>query len=199
MNEHLATTAHRATRAGIVRAQRWYERRHALSQLRALAAVGPGVRINGRLSIGNPRATWFGDDVCANSGLTTKGSGELRIGSHVHFGEDVLIITDNHNIHDATELPYDSTRVAADVEIGDCCWIGDRVVITPGAHLGEGCIVGTGAVVTGTVEPLTIVAGVPARPIGARDADAYAALRAAGRYNNWPYEGAVLSRKSFPL
>lgn len=197
--ERAEVLAFKVVRRGVRSAAGWYRRRSALEQLRSLAAVGPGVRINGDLSIGNPARTYFGDDVSANCGLTTKGEGELRIGSHVHFGEDVLIITDNHNLVDAIELPYDSVRVERPVVIGDCCWIGDRVVIAPGARLGEGSVVGAGAVVTGEVPPLAIVAGVPARPIGARDPERYESLRAAERYNHWPYDGAFIDRRHHTL
>ena len=41
--------------------------------------------------------------------------------------------------------------------------IGVNAVILPGVTVGKGAIVGAGAVVTGDVEPFSIVAGVPAR------------------------------------
>jgi acetyltransferase-like isoleucine patch superfamily enzyme len=44
--------------------------------------------------------------------------------------------------------------------------IGSHATILCGVTIGEGAIVGAGAVVTGDIEPHTIVAGVPARTIG---------------------------------
>ncbi len=55
-----------------------------------------------------------------------------------------------------------------DVIIGDRVWIGYGALILPGVKLGEGAVVGAGAVVTKDVEPFTIVAGNPARKIGER-------------------------------
>ncbi len=47
-------------------------------------------------------------------------------------------------------------------------WIGDGAVIMPGITLDVGCVVGANAVVTQDVPPYAIVAGVPARAVGAR-------------------------------
>lgn len=56
---------------------------------------------------------------------------------------------------------------AEPVVIKDRAFIGNNAVILPGIEIGEQAIVGAGAVVTKNVEPRTIVAGVPARVIGA--------------------------------
>jgi acetyltransferase-like isoleucine patch superfamily enzyme len=56
------------------------------------------------------------------------------------------------------------------VVIGDDVWLGVRVVVTAGVTIGEGCIVGAGAVVTKDLPPNAIAAGVPARVIGERPA-----------------------------
>jgi acetyltransferase-like isoleucine patch superfamily enzyme len=55
------------------------------------------------------------------------------------------------------------------VEIGDFVWIANRAIILPGVKIGEGAVVASGAVVTKTVESWTLVAGVPAKPIGKRN------------------------------
>lgn len=50
------------------------------------------------------------------------------------------------------------------VEIGNDVWIGDNVVILKG-KIGDGAVIGAGAVVTRDVPPYAIVAGNPARVI----------------------------------
>ena len=52
--------------------------------------------------------------------------------------------------------------------IGDDVWIGDRVLILPGVHIGNGCIIAAGAVVTKDVPDYAIAAGVPAQVIRMR-------------------------------
>ena len=53
-------------------------------------------------------------------------------------------------------------------EIGNDVWIGDHVRILQGVTVGNGAVIAAGAVVTGDVEPYTIVGGVPARVIRRR-------------------------------
>lgn len=54
------------------------------------------------------------------------------------------------------------------VVIDDDVWIGSRVTILPGVHIGKGSIIGAAAVVTHDVEPYTIVGGNPAKLIKKR-------------------------------
>ena len=49
------------------------------------------------------------------------------------------------------------------VEIGNDVWIGMNAIIMPGVKIGDGAIIGAGAVVTKDVEPYAILGGVPAR------------------------------------
>ncbi len=57
------------------------------------------------------------------------------------------------------------------VVIEDYVFIGTRAMILPGVTLGKGSAVGAGAVVTKSVPPFTVVAGVPAKPISDRRTD----------------------------
>jgi acetyltransferase-like isoleucine patch superfamily enzyme len=59
----------------------------------------------------------------------------------------------------------------AAIVLGDDTWLGANVVVLKGVTIGRGAVVVAGAVVTRDVISHTIVAGVPARPIGTRPAD----------------------------
>lgn len=52
--------------------------------------------------------------------------------------------------------------------IEDDVWIGNRVIILDGVRVGHGAVIGAGSVVTASIPPYTIAAGVPARTIGER-------------------------------
>ena len=52
---------------------------------------------------------------------------------------------------------------SSDIVIGDHVWIGHRVLATKGVSIAEGCAIGTGSVVTKSIDEHNIVlAGVPA-------------------------------------
>ena len=53
----------------------------------------------------------------------------------------------------------------AEVIIGNDVWIGMRSIIMPGVKIGDGAVIGAGAVVTKDVPDYAIVGGVPARII----------------------------------
>ena len=50
-------------------------------------------------------------------------------------------------------------------------WIGANAIILPGVKVGDGAVIGAGAVVTKDVEAFQIVAGVPAKPVRKRFAE----------------------------
>lgn len=52
--------------------------------------------------------------------------------------------------------------------IGHDVWIGSNACIMQGVRIGTGAVIAAGAVVTRDVEPYTIVAGVPSRPLRKR-------------------------------
>ena len=64
---------------------------------------------------------------------------------------------------DKKDLP-----LKGDTIIGNDVWIGQNVTILPGVQIGDGAIIGASSVVGSSVEPYTIVAGNPAKPIRKR-------------------------------
>ena len=93
--------------------------------------------------------------------------GGLVIGENVSVSPEVMILTAAHGVADP-EFRVVGKRVV----IEDHVWIGSRAIILGGTTLGRGSVVAAGAVVTGDVPPLAIVAGVPARVVGTRPEEA---------------------------
>ena len=74
------------------------------------------------------------------------------------------------------------------VTTGHDVWIGHNAVIMGGVTLGDGCVVGAGAVVTHDVAPYEIVGGVPARHIGWRYGEEIIAALLRIRWWGWSHE-----------
>lgn len=96
-------------------------------------------------------------------------SGGVKIGRYFHVGRGLTIFSSVHNYKESLKIPYDEKVVFSAVIVEDFVWCGANVTILPGVTIGEGSIVGAGSVVTKNVQPLSIVAGNPARIIGKRD------------------------------
>ena len=96
------------------------------------------------------------------------GHGGLRIGSGVAIAGLTMIVPGNHRFDDADKPIRAHGVEEIPIEIGDDVWIGGGAVVLAGARLGNGSVVGAGAVVRGEVAPRSIVAGVPAREIARR-------------------------------
>ncbi len=92
--------------------------------------------------------------------------GPLEIGNDVMMGRWVIIMTNSHSTS-RTDIPMNrqGNMPQKKVIIGSDVWIGNRVIILPGVTVGNGSIIGAGAVVTKDVPDYAVVGGVPAKVI----------------------------------
>lgn len=110
-------------------------------------------------------------------------TGGIRIGTNVMFGPHTKIWTLNHNFYEGAEfLPYDYYDILKPVTVEDHAWVGLGAMLCPGITVGEGAIVGMGAVVTKDVPPLAIVGGNPASVIRFRDEEEFNRLKAEEKF-----------------
>jgi maltose O-acetyltransferase len=115
----------------------------------------------------NGRKIHFGKRNVINFGCLFDGRlFPIRTGDDVSIGPEATILTLGHD----PQSPQMADR-GGEVLVGDRVWIGYGALVLPGLKLGEGAVVGAGAVVTRDVEPFAIVAGNPARIIGQRNKD----------------------------
>lgn len=82
-------------------------------------------------------------------GINARIGGRCIIGDDVMMGPDCVIYTRNHKFDDiSTTMRGQGVQEEKPVYIGDDVWIGGRVTILPGVHIGSHCIVGAASVVT---------------------------------------------------
>jgi putative colanic acid biosynthesis acetyltransferase WcaF len=89
--------------------------------------------------------------------------GKVKIGRNVTLSYRSHICAGSHDFADPA-LPL----LKPPVTLEDDVWVGTEAFIGPGVVVGCGAIVGARAVVIKHVEPMTVVAGNPARVIGQR-------------------------------
>lgn len=109
----------------------------------------------------------IGRNTQINRNCTVDVRGGLTIGDNVSISLNVMILTASHNVNDPS---FEVENWPVTIE--DHVWIGAGATVLPGVTLGRGAVVAAGAVVTRDAPPMAIVAGVPARLVGVRDAAA---------------------------
>jgi acetyltransferase-like isoleucine patch superfamily enzyme len=121
-----------------------------------------------------------------NGGLIIKGDEAVYIGHYCAIGENIKIITSNHDynypsiqgwfykLHFNQSHPGEiidkpnKARTKGPVKIGSDVWIGDNAIILSGVNIGDGCCIGAGSIVVNDLPPYTICAGCPAKVIKQR-------------------------------
>ncbi|HIJ86016.1 MAG TPA: hypothetical protein HPQ00_17685, partial [Magnetococcales bacterium] len=89
--------------------------------------------------------------------------GRIEIGDNVDIARECCLYTLEHDPHS------DQHHVrGANIIIEDHVWLASRVTVLPGVTIGQGAVVASNAVVTRDVEPMAVVAGIPAKKIGVR-------------------------------
>lgn len=130
-----------------------------------IAKCGKDVNIE-RRAVFTPGLT-LGDR--SGVGIGCEVYGPVTIGNDVMMGPEVVIYTSGHRF-DRTDIPMAEQDFTdpEPVTIGNDVWIGRRVMIMPGVTIGDGCVIGAGAVVTKDIPPYTVAAGVPAKVVKKR-------------------------------
>ena len=127
--------------------------------------IGDDTIVCGRISIAGSRHAqrdlFIGRECMINEGCRFDTGSPITIGDCVFFGHDITVLTTTHDIGPHNKRCH-GVR-SEPVSIGAGSWVGTRALILPGVHIGAGCVVAAGAVVTESVPDDTMVGGVPAR------------------------------------
>lgn len=149
------------------------------------AKVGKGVTLGLGVQYKKPRGIAIGNNTNINPRVILDGRAGLTIGNNVDIGEDVAFYCGGHDVND----PYYRTYVGH-IRVQDYACIFARAMVVRGVTIGEGAVVGAMAVLNKDVEPYTIVAGIPAKPIGERSRDLRYDLSPASLRRTWQHDTA---------
>lgn len=114
----------------------------------------------------------IGDNV-GMSGVTIYARNKISVGDNTLIGANVKILdNDFHPIEIEARNADDKSKIAAKpIEIGKNCFIGCNALILKGTTLGEGCVVGAGAVVSGKFPDNSVIVGNPGKIIKTLEVD----------------------------
>lgn len=128
---------------------------------------GKSINIESKANFGTGATISIGDNSGIGNRCTVRGP--LEIGNDVMMGPEVIILGGGHN-HNRIDIPMrlQGTPKPKTTIIGNDVWIGTRAIIMPGVKIGNGVIIGAGAVVTKDIPDYSIAGGIPAKIIKSR-------------------------------
>lgn len=104
------------------------------------------------------------DDVVAIAdGAVIYNPSLIRLGSHSIVSQDAYLCGASHDI-DSPSFPL----ISAPITLGAYSWVCARATVQMGVSVGEGAVLGLGAVATKNLESWSVYAGVPAQKIKGR-------------------------------
>lgn len=186
----LVEMAIRYVPGGIGYKLRYYYYKPFLKRLGKNVLIDVGVFLNGPANISIGDYCWIDAYTRIEAML-----GEVTLGKRIHVApfsiiaarapvilEDYVGISSGVKIYANSETPRDGKRMSGPmiperykafhskpVILRRDSFVGTNSVLLPGAELGEGAVVGANSIVSGHIEPWTIVVGPSARVVGRRD------------------------------
>ena len=138
--------------------------------------IGSRVVLNSRVALVaapdpvlNPGRTCLtiGSDVFIGVGSLIVAHARIEIGDNTLIAPHVQIVDANHGTS-AGRIMRTQPMNHKPILIGSDVWIGAGAIVLAGVVIEDGAVIGAGSVVTKSVAKNAVVAGNPARPIGAR-------------------------------
>jgi acetyltransferase-like isoleucine patch superfamily enzyme len=115
------------------------------------------------------REIYVDDAVYIGPSCRFYGRGGIYVGEGAMIGPETTVLSSMPCYEDPSSLPFDAGVRPMPVRIGKGVWIGYRATLCPGITVGDGAIIGMGAVVTEDIPSGAVVGGNPARIVRMRD------------------------------
>lgn len=131
------------------------------------ATVLLGTETRGEFSL----LLWRGSEITIGERTTSNGVrvfanlAKVSIGKDCMFSDGVLIqASDEHGLVDIASGEIYNNRLRI-VNIYDHVWLGRDSTVMPDVSIGDGAVIGAGAVVTQNIAPFCVAVGIPARTV----------------------------------
>ncbi len=130
-----------------------------------LLKIGKNLSVNHlEIHFGNKGFCEIGNNTSIVQAACMVSDAELKIGEDCMLSCGIVIRThDDHHIFDL--LTHQRLNVPRDVIIEDQVWVGYDVMLLAGAHVGNGSVVGAGAVTSSSFGEHVLIAGCPAKAV----------------------------------
>ena len=128
------------------------------------ARLGSNVHVYPKSRIWAPWNLTCGDYCGIADGAIVYNPSTITMGNYVTISQQAYLCGASHDPMDP-----DFPLVHEPIVLKDHAWVCARATVQMGVTLGEGAVLGLGGVATRDLEPWTIYAGVPARPVKKRE------------------------------
>jgi virginiamycin A acetyltransferase len=131
--------------------------------------------------------------------------GQVTIGKYCAIGDNCRLIASSHdpqcvNLQIRLQKELGSSKGSTsrgEIEIGNNVWFGDDVTVLSGVKVGDGAILGAGAVATTDIPPFAIYGGIPARHLRWRFREDVRRQLQEIRWWDWSWERILENRRFF--
>jgi acetyltransferase-like isoleucine patch superfamily enzyme len=118
------------------------------------------------ITTGDSGHVTIGEGTFLNIGVMLAAEERVTIGRHCMLANGCFVTDADHRFDDPERpVPWQGFTAKGPTSIGENCWLGAHVVVTGGVTIGERCVIGANSVVTRDIEPFTVAAGAPAKPL----------------------------------
>jgi len=109
----------------------------------------------------------FASRVSVSANCTLVSANRLTLGAGTVLGGYCYLVSGGeYDYRDPTPFALQSgLKNAGELHVGANCWLGAQVVVLSGSNVGDHCVIGAGAVVTGDLPADSLALGMPARVV----------------------------------
>lgn len=134
-------------------------------------SIAPNCMLHYPIHAETPESVYIEENTRVRSGtcFINAPTEKVIIRKYTAIGPGAVFIPGNHTStvgvpHFLLGLSHVNDR-SKDIIVEEDCWVGANVTLLAGAHLGRGCVVASGCIVSKEIPPYAVVVGTPQRII----------------------------------